>query len=127
MKSIEKVFCGRMDHGGCGLLAEIKDGRIVGIKGDPDSYTRGYICPKGRAHIERLYHPLKKRGRFYFSFWLFLRPSYWLDHLFHFIRLLKVTRKYFATVDRSPMHLPPHRILRSQHPLHKFPVFLPPI
>ncbi len=52
-----KAFCGRMDHGGCGLLVRVKDRRIVEIKGDPDSFTKGYICAKGRAHMERLYHP----------------------------------------------------------------------
>ncbi len=57
MKRTEKVFCGRMDHGGCGLLVHIENGKIVKIDGDPDSFTRGYICPKGRAHAERLYHP----------------------------------------------------------------------
>lgn len=57
MERIEKVSCGRMDHGGCGLLVQVEDGRIVKIQGDPDSFTRGYICPKGRAHAERLYHP----------------------------------------------------------------------
>ena len=61
MERVEKVFCGRMDHGGCGLLVKIENGRIIQIKGDPDSFTRGYICPKGRAHIERLYHP-DRRG-----------------------------------------------------------------
>ncbi len=57
MERVEKVFCGRMDHGGCGLLVRIESGRIVQIKGDPDSFTKGFICPKGRAHIERIYHP----------------------------------------------------------------------
>ncbi len=45
-----------MDHGGCGLLVHVTNGRILKIKGDPDSHTGGYICPKGRAHPERLYH-----------------------------------------------------------------------
>jgi anaerobic selenocysteine-containing dehydrogenase len=57
MEEVEKVFCGRMDHGGCGLLVQVEDGKIVKINGDPDSFTRGYICPKGRAHAERIYHP----------------------------------------------------------------------
>lgn len=57
MERIVKAFCGRMDHGGCGLLIHVEDGRIVRIKGDPDSFTKGYICSKGRAHMERLYHP----------------------------------------------------------------------
>jgi len=61
MKTTEKVFCGRMDHGGCGLLVEIEDGRIVSIKGDPDAPSKGYICRRGRAQIERLYHPDRLR------------------------------------------------------------------
>ncbi len=56
-QSIERTFCGRMDHGGCGLLVHLKNGRVIKIQGDPDSHTGGYICPKGRAHPERLYHP----------------------------------------------------------------------
>jgi len=57
MTRIEKVSCGRMDHGGCGLLIHVKDGMVVRIQGDPESHTKGYICAKGRAHMERLYHP----------------------------------------------------------------------
>lgn len=57
MTRIENVFCGRMDHGGCGLLVHVEDGRITKIQGDPKSHTKGYICAKGRAHMERIYHP----------------------------------------------------------------------
>ena len=57
MKKLERVFCGRMDHGGCGLIVHVEDGRITKIEGDPESHTKGYICAKGRAHIERIYHP----------------------------------------------------------------------
>jgi len=59
-----------MDHGGCALLAGIRDNRIVRIKGDPDGYlNNGYICPKGIAspdrltHPDRLKYPLKRTGR----------------------------------------------------------------
>lgn len=42
----------------CGLLAEVADGRVVGLKGDPDHpVTRGRICVKGKKLLERLYHP----------------------------------------------------------------------
>jgi anaerobic selenocysteine-containing dehydrogenase len=58
-----------MDHGGCGLLVGVRDGRIVRVKGDPDGYlSRGYTCHKGLAsperlvHPERLRHPLKRIG-----------------------------------------------------------------
>jgi len=53
-----KTHCARMDHGGCSLLAGVANGRVVKIKGDPEGYlNRGYICPKGLASADRLYHP----------------------------------------------------------------------
>lgn len=52
-----KSVC-RMDHGGCGVIVNIEDGRISGIAGDKDNPdTRGYQCVKGRAALERVYHP----------------------------------------------------------------------
>ena len=55
---IVKTFCARMDHGGCGILAHVEDGRIKKIEGDPDCpLNRGTICAKGLAQIERLNHP----------------------------------------------------------------------
>ena len=65
-----RTHCGRMDHGGCALLVEVKDNRIVRIKGDLDGYlNNGYTCYKGRVSADRLYHPdrllypLKRKGR----------------------------------------------------------------
>jgi len=53
-----KTHCSRMDHGGCGLLVEVDNGRISRIKGDPQcSISYGYICPKGLASGERTLHP----------------------------------------------------------------------
>jgi len=53
-----KTHCARMDHGGCGLLIEVREGRIIKIKGDPQSpISHGYICPKGLASAERTVHP----------------------------------------------------------------------
>jgi anaerobic selenocysteine-containing dehydrogenase len=56
-------------HGVCQVLVHIEGGRIVKVAGDPDSPTsRGYICPKGTAapevlyHKDRLTHPLKRAG-----------------------------------------------------------------
>jgi anaerobic selenocysteine-containing dehydrogenase len=55
---IVKTYCARMDHGGCGILAHIEDGRIKKIEGDPDCpLNHGTICAKGIAQIERLNHP----------------------------------------------------------------------
>lgn len=56
-KMIIRSAC-RMCHGGCGVLVHIDDGRVVNIKGDPDSpLNQGRMCPKGLASIEHLYHP----------------------------------------------------------------------
>jgi len=55
---IVKTYCARMDHGGCGILAHVENGKITKIEGDPDSpINRGTICAKGLAQIERLNHP----------------------------------------------------------------------
>jgi anaerobic selenocysteine-containing dehydrogenase len=36
----------------------MEDGRLVKVTGDPDSPTsHGYICAKGQAAPELLYHP----------------------------------------------------------------------
>lgn len=59
-ETVHRTHCARMDHGGCGLLVTVRDGQVVRIKGDPDSpISYGYICPKGLASMERLYHPAR--------------------------------------------------------------------
>lgn len=54
----------------CGMLAEVRDGRLVGVRGDeanPDS--RGFLCIRGQASREvidnpaRLLHPLVRDRR----------------------------------------------------------------
>jgi len=56
-EKVVKSTC-RMCHGVCGVLVHIKNGRVVEITGDPDCPTScGYICLKGRASVELLYHP----------------------------------------------------------------------
>lgn len=48
----------RMCHGVCQVLVHLDGDRVVKITGDPDSPTsRGYLCPKGKASPELLYHP----------------------------------------------------------------------
>lgn len=56
-------------HGVCQVLVHLEGGRVVKVTGDPRSPTsRGYICPKGKAppetlyHPDRLKHPLKRLG-----------------------------------------------------------------
>jgi len=55
---IVKTFCARMDHGGCGILVHVENGKIIKLEPDPDSpLSRGAICAKGLAQLERLNHP----------------------------------------------------------------------
>ena len=56
-------------HGTCGVLAHIKDGKLVKIEGDPDHpWNQGRICARCLAmtqyvyHPDRLTHPLKRVG-----------------------------------------------------------------
>ncbi|HSE93317.1 MAG TPA: molybdopterin-dependent oxidoreductase [Methylomirabilota bacterium] len=54
----------------CGMLAEVEDGRLVGVRGDPDNPdSRGFLCIRGHASVEiigndrRLLHPLVRTAR----------------------------------------------------------------
>lgn len=75
MKDETKVFktttwsAGPGCHGGCGVLAYIKDGKLVKIEGDPDHpMNRGRLCSRCLAMTQyaynpkRLRHPLKRVG-----------------------------------------------------------------
>jgi anaerobic selenocysteine-containing dehydrogenase len=65
---ITKTICFEC-HSRCGVLLETKNNKLMGIKGDKTHpFSRGYVCPKGRAcmeiiyHKERITHPLVKNG-----------------------------------------------------------------
>jgi anaerobic selenocysteine-containing dehydrogenase len=48
----------RSCHGVCQVFVHLEGDRVVKVTGDPDSPTsRGYLCPKGKAAPEMLYHP----------------------------------------------------------------------
>ena len=52
-----KTAC-RSCHGGCGIIAHVRDGRVVKIEGDPDSpISHGSLCTKGLAITQIAYHP----------------------------------------------------------------------
>lgn len=56
-EKIVKTVCSTC-YCGCGVLAHVKDGSVVKIKGDPEHpNNQGKLCPKGLAGIELLYHP----------------------------------------------------------------------
>lgn len=42
----------------CGLLAKVRDGRIVKLDGNPDQpHSRGKLCPRGQAGLATTYDP----------------------------------------------------------------------
>ncbi len=56
-------------HGGCGVLAHIKDGKLVKIEGNPDHpWNQGRLCARVLSmtqyieHPDRLRYPLKRVG-----------------------------------------------------------------
>jgi len=57
MEEVKKIktHC-RNCHGACGVIAQVKDGRVVKVEGDPDSpISRGTMCTKGLA-VTQLAH-----------------------------------------------------------------------
>ncbi len=74
-----------MCHGVCQVLVHLEGGKVVKITGDPQSPTsRGYLCHKGAATQELLYHPdrilrpLKRAGKRGENRWI---PVSWDDAL----------------------------------------------
>ena len=70
MAEIKKIRTScRSCHGGCGVIAHVKDGKVIKVEGDPDSpYSRGTLCSKCLAitqlayHPDRIIYPMKKVG-----------------------------------------------------------------
>ena len=57
-------------HGVCQVLVHMEGGRVVKVTGDPDSpISRGYLCPKGAAapellyHLDRVTYPMRRKGK----------------------------------------------------------------
>ena len=45
-------------HGGCGVLAHVKDGRVIKVEGDPDHpWNQGRLCSRCLSMTEYMYHP----------------------------------------------------------------------
>jgi len=72
MSKVVKSACSLDCFDACGMLVTVDEGRITKVVGDPEHpVTKGFICHKGRAHLDRLYSqdrltkPLRKMsGRF---------------------------------------------------------------
>lgn len=60
----EKIVktCCRGCIGNCGVLAHVKNGRVIKLEGDPDHpMSRGAMCAKGLSSIQALYHPNRNK------------------------------------------------------------------
>jgi anaerobic selenocysteine-containing dehydrogenase len=54
--------CCRGCIGKCGILAHVKDGRLIKLEGDPDQpMTRGKVCAKGLSGLQALYNPNRNK------------------------------------------------------------------
>ncbi len=42
----------------CSMLVSVKEGKVTGVKGNPDHpFTRGRLCVKMNDYEQRVYHP----------------------------------------------------------------------
>ena len=59
MGDVQKIRTAcRSCHGGCGVIAHVKNGKVIKVEGDPDSpISHGSLCSKGLAAIQLAYHP----------------------------------------------------------------------
>lgn len=54
--------CCRACIANCGVIATVKDGRVVKLEGNPeDRMSKGRMCAKGLAGIQALYHPNRNK------------------------------------------------------------------
>ncbi|MCP4670160.1 MAG: molybdopterin-dependent oxidoreductase [Desulfobacula sp.] len=58
MKNLFKTSCPMDCTDLCRFIVTVENNKIVKLEGDPDHpVTKGFICKKGRALVQRLYHP----------------------------------------------------------------------
>ncbi|MGN0261942.1 MAG: hypothetical protein ACI4B9_03735 [Eggerthellaceae bacterium] len=57
----EKNVCG-LCQGGCHIITDIEDGRLVGVRADKDS-PLGRLCPRGAIAPQILYGEQRNRRR----------------------------------------------------------------
>src|SRR4030042_3730717 len=59
MEEVKKIRTAcRNCHGVCGVIAHVKDGKVIKVEGDPDSpISHGTMCSKGLSVTQLAYHP----------------------------------------------------------------------
>ncbi|RPJ21997.1 MAG: hypothetical protein EHM26_02450 [Desulfobacteraceae bacterium] len=105
MEEVKKIktHC-RGCHGACGVIAHVKDGRVIKVEGNPDSpISQGTLCTKGLAvtqlayHPERILYPMKKVGEKLSGKWERITWDEALD---------TIAAKFKAVVDQyGPEHI----------------------
>ena len=54
--------CCRACIANCGVLATVRNGRVVKLQGNPeDPMSKGRMCAKGLSGIQALYHPNRNK------------------------------------------------------------------
>ena len=55
--TIHRTVC-TISHCACGILAHMKNGRLIKVEGDIDfPQNEGAMCPKGLSMVKATYHP----------------------------------------------------------------------
>jgi formate dehydrogenase major subunit len=101
---------------GCGQRVYVKDERVIGIEGDPDSpISRGRLCPKGSASYSLVTHPARelkvKYRRPYGTEWEELELETAMDMIAD--RLVETRERTWEDTDEDGRHL--HRTLGFAH------------
>lgn len=85
----------------CGVLAHVKNGRVIKIEGDPEfKRSEGALCAKGLAGIQALYHPnrlkypMKRVGARGENKWQRISWKEAVDEIAH--KLMEIREKYGA-------------------------------
>lgn len=85
----------------CGVLAHVKDGRVIKLEGDPEfSRSEGTLCVKGLSGIQALYHPnrlkypMKRIGLRGENKWKRISWEQAIDEISH--KLMEIREKYGA-------------------------------
>ena len=71
MSEVKKIRTAcRQCHGGCGVIAHVRGGKVIKVEGDPDSpISNGTLCSKGLSatqltyHPDRILHPMRKTAQ----------------------------------------------------------------
>ena len=100
MKKIVRSIC-QACHCNCGVLVHVEDGKVIKVSGDPGHpMNRGFICVKGQAqpellyHPDRLHHPLRRTGERGEGQWQRISWDEALDEIA--ARLTEVQKQYGA-------------------------------